>query len=52
MDLDSFRTPDGAPGTAVTAGEMREVDRVAVETYGVDGRVVLDRPAANLDGAA
>jgi hypothetical protein len=43
MDLDSFRTPDRAPVTAVTAGEMRGVDRVVVETYGVDGRVVPDR---------
>ncbi|MFC7020643.1 MULTISPECIES: hypothetical protein [Haloarcula] len=49
MGLDSFRTPDGA---AVTAGEVRAVDRVAVETYGVDVRVVLDWPAADLDRVA
>ena len=52
MDLDSFRPPDRAPVTAVTAREMREVDRAAVETYGGDVRVVLDWPAADLDGAA
>jgi len=32
----SFRTPAGRPVTAVTAAEMREVDRVAVEDVGVE----------------
>lgn len=36
MDEHLFRTADGDPVTAVTADEMREVDRVAVEEFGVD----------------
>ncbi|MFC6863000.1 hypothetical protein ACFQGE_05935 [Halomicroarcula sp. GCM10025817] len=52
MALDSFRAPDGVPVTAVSAGEMHGVGRVAVETYGVDGRVVLDWPATDLGRAA
>ncbi|WP_435064653.1 NAD(P)H-hydrate epimerase [Halobaculum sp. EA56] len=35
MGRDSFRTVDGRVATAVTADEMREVDRVAVEEVGL-----------------
>jgi NAD(P)H-hydrate epimerase len=35
MDHDAFHTPSGAPIAAVTAAEMREVDRVAVEAVGL-----------------
>lgn len=35
MDLDAFRTATGHDVTAVTAAEMRDVDRVAVEEYGL-----------------
>lgn len=36
MDEDLFRTADGGTVTAVTTEEMRAVDRVAVEEFGVD----------------
>ncbi|WP_436925065.1 NAD(P)H-hydrate epimerase [Halosimplex amylolyticum] len=36
MDRTQFETADGQPVTAVTADEMRAVDRVAVETFGLD----------------
>jgi NAD(P)H-hydrate epimerase len=35
MDQDLFRTAAGDPVTAVTAAEMTEVDRVAVEEFGL-----------------
>lgn len=35
MNTDSFRTPDGQCVRAVTADEMREVDRIAVEEVGL-----------------
>jgi NAD(P)H-hydrate epimerase len=35
MTQNSFRTPDGRTVTAVTAAEMREIDRVAVEEVGL-----------------
>jgi len=35
MDADAFRTTDREPITAVTAAEMRDVDRVAVEEFGL-----------------
>ena len=35
MELDAFRTVDGRPVPAVTADEMRDVDRVAVEEFGL-----------------
>ncbi|WP_241881462.1 NAD(P)H-hydrate epimerase [Halorubrum sp. Ib24] len=36
MDTSTFVDPDGHPVTAVTAAEMRAVDRVAVEEIGLD----------------
>jgi NAD(P)H-hydrate epimerase len=36
MDTSTFADPDGHPVTAVTATEMRAVDRVAVEEIGLD----------------
>jgi NAD(P)H-hydrate epimerase len=36
MDTSTFVDPDGHPVTAVTAEEMRAVDRVAVEEIGLD----------------
>ncbi len=36
MSQDSFRTPDGRDVGAVTATEMQEVDRVAVEEVGLE----------------
>lgn len=36
MDTSTFVDPDGHPVTAVTAAEMRAVDRVAVEEVGLD----------------
>ena len=36
MDEDLFETADGRAVTAVTATEMRDVDRVAVEEFGID----------------
>lgn len=36
MDTSAFVGPDGRPVTAVTAEEMRAVDRVAVEEVGLD----------------
>lgn len=35
METESFETADGTPVTAVTADEMRAVDRVAVEEVGI-----------------
>ncbi|OYR53484.1 NAD(P)H-hydrate epimerase [Halorubrum sp. E3] len=36
MDASAFDDPNGRPVTAVTAAEMRAVDRVAVEAIGLD----------------
>jgi len=36
MTAQLFRTPSGTPVPAVTAAEMREVDRLAVEAFGID----------------
>jgi NAD(P)H-hydrate epimerase len=36
MKPDTFRTPAGAPVPAVTAAEMSEVDRVAVDEFGLE----------------
>ncbi|SIS18154.1 hypothetical protein [Natronorubrum thiooxidans] len=35
MDPDAFRTTTDLGVTAVTAEEMRDVDHVAIETYGL-----------------
>lgn len=35
MDRDAFETSDGRPVTAVTAAEMADVDRVAVDEFGL-----------------
>jgi len=36
MNTSMFADPDGRPVTAVTAEEMRAIDRVAVEEIGLD----------------
>lgn len=60
MDQSSFVTPAGVPVTAVTAEEMRAVDRVAVEEVGVEllqmmenaGRTLAAQVARTGDGSA
>ena len=44
----AFETADGTPVTAVTADEMREVDRVAVEDVGVDLLTMMENAGRNL----
>jgi NAD(P)H-hydrate epimerase len=48
MDTESFATQDSNPVTAVTADEMRDVDRVAVETFGVDLLQMMENAGRNL----
>jgi NAD(P)H-hydrate epimerase len=42
MNDDAHRTPEGVPVTAVTADEMRAVDRVATEEYGLPLRSMME----------
>lgn len=59
MDRAAFRTPVGDVVTAVTADEMRTVDRVAVESFGLDllqmmenaGRTLANVVRSSLDSA-
>ena len=44
----AFETDDGTPVTAVTADEMREVDRVAVEDVGVGLLTMMENAGRNL----
>jgi NAD(P)H-hydrate epimerase len=48
MDTDLFRTAAGEPITAVTAGEMRDVDRVAVEEFGIALLQMMENAGRNL----
>jgi len=43
-----FRTADGRPVTAVTAEEMRDVDRVAVEEVGLELLMMMENAGRNL----
>ncbi len=42
MEPSAYRTPSGRPVTAVTAAEMAEVDRVAVEEVGLSLLVMME----------
>ncbi|MFC7028350.1 hypothetical protein ACFQH8_14720 [Halomicroarcula sp. GCM10025710] len=48
MDTESFATQDSNPVTAVTADEMRDVDRVAVETFGIDLLQMMENAGRSL----
>jgi len=48
MDESAFRTDDGVPLTAVTAEEMRAVDRVAVEDAGLHLRQMMENAGRTL----
>ena len=48
MDASAFEDPDGRPVTAVTAAEMRAVDRVAVEAIGLDLRRMMEHAGRGL----
>jgi NAD(P)H-hydrate epimerase len=48
MDETLFRTSDGRAVTAVTAEEMRDVDRVAVEEVGLALRQMMENAGRNL----
>jgi NAD(P)H-hydrate epimerase len=48
MDTREFRTETGQQVTAVTAAEMREVDRVAVEEFGLSLLQMMENAGRNL----
>ena len=48
MDASAFDDPNGRPVTAVTAAEMRAVDRVAVEAIGLDLRRMMEHAGRGL----
>jgi NAD(P)H-hydrate epimerase len=48
MDASAFAAPDGRPVTAVTAAEMRAVDRAAVEAIGLDLRRMMEHAGRGL----
>ena len=48
MDASAFEDPDGRPVTAVTAAEMRAVDRAAVEAIGLDLRRMMEHAGRGL----
>ncbi|TKX37643.1 NAD(P)H-hydrate epimerase [Halorubrum sp. CGM5_25_10-8B] len=48
MDGSAFEDPDGRPVTAVTAAEMRAVDRAAVEAIGLDLRRMMEHAGRGL----
>lgn len=48
MDEREFQTADGQSVTAVTAAEMREIDRVAVEEFGVTLLQMMENAGRNL----
>ena len=48
MEPDAFQTTDGVGMTAVTAQEMREVDRVAVEEVGLGLLQMMENAGRNL----
>jgi NAD(P)H-hydrate epimerase len=45
---DLFRTPEGIPVPAVTAEQMREVDRIAVEDFGLGILQMMENAGRNL----
>ncbi|MGD8625786.1 MAG: NAD(P)H-hydrate epimerase [Anaerolineae bacterium] len=47
-----FYTEDGRPVPAVTAGQMREVDRIAVEEFGLGLLQMMENAGRNLAGNA
>lgn len=47
-----FRTPDGIPMPAVTASQMREVDRIAVDEVGLGLLEMMENAGRNLAGQA
>jgi NAD(P)H-hydrate epimerase len=47
-----FYTEDGRPVPAVTAGQMREVDRIAVEDFGLRLLQMMENAGRNLAGNA
>lgn len=52
MDESAFQTDDGRPVPAVTAAEMREVDRVAVEEAGLPLVGMMENAGRNLAAVA
>ncbi|SDR16282.1 NAD(P)H-hydrate epimerase [Halopelagius longus] len=50
MDEAAFETKDGIPLTAVTASEMRDVDRVTVEEVGLQLLSMMENAGRNLAG--
>ena len=52
MDTSAFRTVTGAPVTAVTAEEMRAVDRVATDALGIDLLQMMENAGRTLAGHA
>lgn len=50
MNTGTFRTEDGTAVTAVTAEEMRAVDRVAVEAFGIDLLQLMENAGRTLAG--
>lgn len=48
MEQDSFHTAEGVPVPAVTAAEMRDVDRVAVETFNLGLLQMMENAGRNL----
>lgn len=48
MQPGAFETTDGRPVSAVSATEMREIDRVAVEEVGVDLLMMMENAGRNL----
>jgi NAD(P)H-hydrate epimerase len=48
MDTSAFVGPEGRPVAAVTAAEMRAVDRVAVEAVGLDLRRMMEHAGRGL----
>lgn len=52
MDEAAFETARGDPVPAVTASEMREVDRVAVDEFGIEVLQMMEHAGRALAGAA
>lgn len=50
MEENAFQTVDGTPIPAVTAGEMREIDRVAVDDVGLTLLQMMENAGRNLAG--
>jgi NAD(P)H-hydrate epimerase len=48
MDSTKFRTESGQPVPAVTAAEMRDVDQVAVDEYGLELLQMMENAGRNL----